>query len=400
MKSLLTLLFFVFAGFASAQDQWVIKDSLKGAPRSVASSFVIGGDGYAICGLDGNGFRRKAYSYTYWQDDWDAEPALGGLNGAGLNRGSASAFAIGTKGYVCLGQGETNGFFNDLWEFDPVTSTWTQKASFIGSPRRQGIGFAIDSLGYAGLGIDATGFKKDMYKYSPATNSWTQLNDFSGTARKEAVGFAMGGQAYVGTGDDGVMRDDFWQYEPVTDTWTQKADFPGTARKGAVGWGTFPQAFIATGEDINFSYTKDVWEYNYFTDTWIQRADYLGSGRTSSFAFVLQGVAFVGGGYNGEFLDDLYAYRRVVGIDEIDQYAHLNVYPNPSNDNVTIAVDPTDLEARIITLDGKDITTAVDINSSITGFHINRGSLPSGNYLINLSHKEFGDVFQGKIVFL
>mgnify|MGYP000405387493 CR=1 FL=1 len=400
MKSTLTIIFFVFTSIANAQDQWVLKDSIKGAPRSVASSFVVGGEGYALCGLDGEGFRRKAYSYTYWQDDWDNEPSLGGLNGAGLNRGSASAFAINEKGYICLGQGVTNAFFNDLWEFDPVSDTWTQKASFIGSPRRQSVGFAIDSYGYVGLGVDDTGFQKDMYRYSPATNSWTQLSDFGGTGRKEAVGFTMGGQAYVGTGDDGVMRNDFWQYEPTTDTWIQKADFPGTPRKGAVGWGTFPQAFIATGEDIGFNYTNDVWEYNYFSDTWVQRADFLGSGRTSAIAFVIQGVAFLGSGYNGEFLDDLYAYRRVLDVNELEQYTDVNLYPNPANDNISISVDPTDLVASVITLQGKDITNSIEVNSTMAGFQINRGSLPSGNYLINLTHKEFGSVFQGRIVFL
>ena len=74
-------------------------------------------------------------SYTPWQNDWDDEPSLGGLNGSGLARGSASAFTINQKGYVCLGQGETNGFFKDLWEFDPVTNVWTQKADFAGSAR-------------------------------------------------------------------------------------------------------------------------------------------------------------------------------------------------------------------------------------------------------------------------
>ena len=400
MKSTLTLIFFVFAGLANAQDQWVIKDSLKGAPRSVASSFVLQGEAYTLCGLDNGGFRRKMYSYTYWQDNWDNSESLGGANGAGLNRGSACSFSIGNRGFICLGQGQTNPFFNDLWEYDPGTNAWTQKANFIGSARRQGVAFAIDDIGYVGLGVDATGFKKDMFKYDPATNFWTQLGDFGGTARKEAAGFAMGGQGYVGTGDDGVLRNDFWQYEPTTDTWVQKTDFPGTRRKGAASWGIFPSGFICTGEDLGFNYTNDLWEYNYFSDTWTQRADYLGPGRTSAIAFVVQDVAFVGSGYNGEFLDDLYAYRLVLGVDELSKYDELSVYPNPANNAFNIAVDPQDIEAQIITIDGKDVTARLDIDKSVSGFHIERGALPAGNYIINLSHKELGNVYQGKIVFL
>ena len=400
MRALLTFLIVISAGLAISQNQWVIKDSINGDPRSVASSFVVAGEGYAACGLDAGGFRRKIYSYTYWQDDWDNEESLGGENGAGLNRGSATGFAINDKGYICLGQGDTNPFFNDLWEMDPTTNIWTQKASFIGSPRRQAIGFTIDSLAYVGLGIDASGFTKDMYKYSPATNSWAQLNDFGGTARKEAVGFSMGGQGYVGTGDDGVLRNDFWQYEPTTDSWTQKQDFPGTARKGAVGWSIFPQAYICTGEDIGFNYTNDLWEYNYFSDSWVQRADFIGPGRTNAIAFVLQDVAFVGSGYNGEYLKDVYAYRRIVGIDELSQYANVSIYPNPATSACNISVDPTDLSTHVYSLDGKNVTELLEINSGIAGIQINRGDLPTGNYLVELTHQVYGKVYQGKIVFL
>ena len=388
------------AAISQSQDIWLQKDSINGAPRSAASSFVVQGEGYSITGLDYEGFRRKVYSYTIWQDDWDSEESLGGINGGGLERGSASAFAINDKGYVCLGQGTTNPFFKDLWEFDPVTNVWTQKADFLGSARRMAVGFAIDSLGYVGTGIDITGMKKDMYKYNPATNMWTQLNDFGGTARKEAVGFAMGGQGYVGTGDDGVMRNDFWQYQPIADTWTQKANFPGTARKGAVGWGVFPQAFICTGEDVTFTYTKDLWEYNYFSDTWTQRADFMGAGRTNAMAFVLQGQGFVGSGYNGQFFDDLYAYTKVLEVDENDIYDAITVYPNPASENINIKVDPTDLSIEVFAVDGRILTNQLDIIQTIGGFNINRGDLPAGNYVINLVHSTKGKVYQQKLVFI
>jgi hypothetical protein len=63
-----------------SQNQWVIKDSINGAPRSASSAFTINGEGYTVAGLDESGFRRKMYSYTYWQDDWDEEASIGGLN--------------------------------------------------------------------------------------------------------------------------------------------------------------------------------------------------------------------------------------------------------------------------------------------------------------------------------
>jgi Secretion system C-terminal sorting domain/Galactose oxidase, central domain len=400
MKLLITSIIILAASLVNAQDIWIEKDSLNGAPRSVASSFVASGEAYVLVGLDQSGFRRKMYSYTFWQDDWDDESSLGGLNGSGLARGSASAFSINGKGYVCLGQGVTNPFFKDLWEFDPVTNAWSQKADFLGSARRQAVGFAIGSFGYVGTGIDANGFQNDMYKYDPSINSWSQLNPFGGTPRKEAVGFTMGDQGYIGTGDDGVLRKDFWQYEPATDTWTQKPDFPGTPRKGAVGWGIFPQAYITTGEDNTFAYTTDLWEYNYFSDTWVQRADFIGAGRSNAIAFVVQGVGFVGTGYDGILYDDLYGYTRIVELNELDQYASTSIYPNPATDKFHIGVDPTELKVDLYSLDGKLLTNQIEINKVGNGFDVQRGSLPSGKYLVRLSHSTFGGVYESKIVFI
>lgn len=401
MKHLIICLFALSSSISLAQDQWIIKDSVNGDPRSAASAFVLQGDGYALCGLDAGGFRRKLYSYTFWQDDWDDEGSVGGLNGDGLERGSASAFAIGEKGYICVGQGYTNPFFKDLWEYDPVTNAWTQKADFAGSARRQGIGFAIDDYGYVGLGYDANGYCKDMYRYDPVANMWTQMNDFGGTARKDAVGFAMGGQGYVGTGDDGILRKDFWKYEPTTDTWTQKQDFPGTARKGAVGCGIFPQAFICTGEDVNFEYTTDLWEFNYFSETWTQRAEFIGPGRTHAFCFPLNDNVFVGSGYGASgFMKDVYSYRRIVGLDENSIYASMECYPNPSNDLVNLRVDPNGLSLRLFATDGRDLTSEVEIESDFSGFTIQRNAIPSGNYLLVVEHQEQGIVAQRKVAFL
>ncbi len=398
MKYLFIFILISISQSSFSQNQWVQKDSINGAPRSVASAFVLNGEGYVLAGLDQDGFRRKMYSYTFWQDDWDDEVSIGGASGSGLARGSASSFSLNNKGYICLGQGETNPFFNDLWEFDPISNTWTQKASFIGSPRRSAVSFTIDSLAYVGTGISANGFEKDMYSYSSTTNTWVQKNDFGGSARKEAVGFTMGGQAYVGTGDDGIYTNDFWQYQPVSDSWIQKSDFPGTPRKGAVGWGIFPSAFIATGEDNTFAFKKDVWEYNYFSDTWTQRADFIGEGRSNAIAFVLLDLAFVGAGYNGQFFDDVYAYRRIVGVDDIENKPSFTIYPNPVQSTFSIRTELQNAEIKIISMSGDRIN--VETSKTLEGYKAIRPNIPAGNYFIQITDVESKITLQEKITLL
>ena len=44
---------------------------------------------------------------------------------------------------------------------------------------------------------------KDFWEYDPTANTWTQKADFGGTARKNAVGFSIGTKGYIGTGCDG-----------------------------------------------------------------------------------------------------------------------------------------------------------------------------------------------------
>lgn len=405
MKKFNTSLLFIFGLLisVSAQDFWVQKDSVNGPSKAACGSFVIQNEGYVLGGLDDFGFKRKMYSYDQSQDDWDDEMSIGGPNGDGLDRASATTFSIGNQGYICLGQGETNPYFKDLWEYDWDTQSWSQKADFIGSARRQAISFTIDGIAYVGTGQDATGLLKDFYKFDKTTNTWTQLNDFSGTARRQAIGFSMGSNGYLGTGDDGVLKNDFWMYVPTSDTWIQKANFPGTPRAGATAWGIFPTGFIATGEDNNFEYKKDVWEYNYFGNVWVQRADFTGPGRKNAISFVLGGIAYLGTGYNGVFMDDFYAYYGIVGIEEHQTNFESIAYPNPSKGSVTITFGEQkiqDLKLKLYSINGDEITSLVNLNYNSTSIQLNTSMLVAGNYYYKLENNSTKNSSSGKLIIL
>jgi N-acetylneuraminic acid mutarotase len=401
MKHTLTLFAFLIGTFGYAQNLWEQRDSVKGSPRSVCAAFSLEGQGYVVGGVDDFGFKRKMYSYNQIQNDWDEESSLGGPNGDGLDRGSANAFSIGLKAYICLGQGQTNAYFGDLWEYDLATDTWTQKADFAGGPRRQAVAFTIGNFAYVGTGQDVTGFRNDFYRYDPVNNVWEQMADFAGTPRKQAVGFAMGDDGYVGTGDDGVLRNDFWQYNVALNQWFQKANFPGTARSGATGWGTFPTGFIATGEDLTSEYKKDVWEYSYFNNTWIQRSDIPGPGRKNAFSFVLAGTAFVGAGYGGEFYDDFYAYYGILGLEENQTHIESVVYPIPAQESVTIEVnDAFEItELFLFDLTGKKCQVSFQWNVHKNSISLDLSQFSDGIYQYVISMQN-GTKSNGKITVL
>ncbi len=363
MKIFLAVLFLAIGSSSLSQDTWVQRDSINGAPRSAASVFALNDDAFVLTGLDEFGFRRSMVKYDISQDDWDSSVSLGGTTGHELNRGSAVAFSASGYGYCGLGTG-TAEYYGDFWKFDPVAGIWTQIADFGGGNRREAVAFAIDSFGYVGTGMSATGLKSDFWKYIPSSNSWIAITGFPGAARRDAVGFTMGGQGYVGTGAAASgYTTDFWAYYPLTDTWDQKTDFPGTPRRGAIGFGLFPSAFIALGEDNAFEYKKDVWEYNYFGDSWTARADFPAPERSQAVAVTIQGRAFAGSGYNGDFYDDWWEYTPILFVDE-PLIPHIRLSPNPAIDQFNVRfLNPELLEGfRIYSADGKDISNEFSIN--------------------------------------
>lgn len=381
------------------QNTWFVKDTVNGSPRSASAAFILNNEAYIVAGLDETGFRRKMYSYSFTQDDWDQEEAMGGLSGDGLNRGSACAFTIGLKSYVTTGQGETNAYFKDTWEYDLVTQTWSQKADFMGEARRQAVCFVIGNRAYIGTGVSASGLKKDMYTYMAVSNSWIQLNDFPGSARKEAVAFSMGDQAYLGTGDDGIKLNDFWEYQQATDSWVQKASMPGLSRKAAVGWGIFPNAYICSGETSDANYSNELWEYNFFLDSWTQRTSIPGPGRSNAVAFVLNGYGFVGTGYNGIFLNDLFAFKPTLGVEDLLTSDDVSTYPIPAGEQCQIDVNEPNLDMVLYTSNGSKMRVEKYVVSTPQGFSVNRHDLESGTYFYELT-KNGQSVYSGKLIFL
>lgn len=392
MIRLTSLLFiFSYATFISAQDTWIMLDSVNGPPRGSCASFELEGEGYVVSGLNHDGFKRKMYSYSLKKDDWDDELSLGGESGSGLNRGSAIGFSADGYGFIGLGTGNAP-YFKDLWRYEARTKTWTQMADFPGSARRAAVAFSIDRFAYVGTGQSFYGAEKDFYKYEPATNTWSSLADFPGGPRREAVGFTMGGKGYFGTGtDNSFYKKDFWEYDPTSDTWTQKADFPSTPRIGAVGCGVFPSAFIALGEDNGANYKKDVWEYHYFGDVWSQKSDYPGGTRTEATAFIVDERVFIGLGYNGVYHDDFYEYEVVLGIRENQRLKNVAVFPNPSNGSFQVKLNENEngeYSFLIFDINGKDMRENFQINFENNTYFIETKKELVGQFLLTVINND------------
>jgi hypothetical protein len=233
------------------------------------------------------------------------------------------SFSIGTKGYIGFGNDIRDGLTNEFWEYDPSTNSWTQKASLPKS-RGMAVGFSIGTKGYIGTGYkdSYTDYNypglayQDFWEWDQGTNTWTQKATFGGIARFGAIGFSIGNKGYIGIGSDGGNNplNDFWEWDQATNVWTKKADFSGISRLRAVGFSIGNKGYIGTGFNYSISGSKkDFWEWDQATNVWTQKANIAGTARAWAVGFSVGNNSYIGtGSYNNNFgfpLQDFWEYN-------------------------------------------------------------------------------------------
>lgn len=191
----------------------------------------------------------------YWRPRWKR---LKDFPGARTSNGIG--FAIDGKGYTNL----TNT--GDLWEYDPLSDRWTQKASFPGKPRKDPSAFVIGQTAYIGLGASQSAtyqtiYHNDFYKYVPFANTWVRIADYPKAVRR-AVSFVSNGTAYVGTGrfndDTHDLTNEFFKYIPEENQW--KASLPFIMRtESATGFSIDNSGYLFQGSKI-YRYNPLGWE--------------------------------------------------------------------------------------------------------------------------------------------
>ncbi len=106
-----------------------------------------------------------------------------------MGTGMDASFSIGNKGY-CF-QRNTLG---DMWEYNQVTDSWTQKATFTDTAwNNTPLGFAIGGIGYILFQDYGT-----LYAFNPVANIWETKTTYSLTTIWSVV-FAVGNKAVFGT---------------------------------------------------------------------------------------------------------------------------------------------------------------------------------------------------------
>jgi N-acetylneuraminic acid mutarotase len=271
----LVLLLLILAGPAYAQ--WNRKADLPSVGRGCAFAFSLNDKIYT-----GTGCKIDTSSSTYKNDLWQFDPVSNTwsskANYPGLGRVLISSFSINGKGYAGLGSYKTGTITyrpNDFWMYDPLINTWTRKADFPGPARVQNVCFSIGSKAYIALGLGSV-YYNDLWEYDTNTDTWTKKADFPDGMRIESVAFTINGFGYVGAGSDDsdLMHSDFWRYNPILDQWNAITSMPGTVKLRATAFAINNSIYVGTGWSYSTGkVTNNFWIYDPVFDSWTALAD-------------------------------------------------------------------------------------------------------------------------------
>jgi len=388
MKKLLLLIGILACGAAQAQGAWTAKANFPGTARSGMAGFVIGAKAYVGTGILDTG---QTSSSPVYQDFWEFDPATNTwtqkANFPGAARGFASGFAVNGKGYLGLGYDGSMAGFQDWWEYDPVGNSWVQKANYPPGWRGAAAEFAIAGKGYIATGRDITSSYQDVWEYDPVANSWTQKANFPAIARQNPVSFSIGTKGYVATGSDinNNFFADLWEFDPVANSWTQRANFPGAARGEANGFSIGAKGYVGSGT-LGMSSAFDWWVWDQGTNTWTQQTMFPGQASEGSFGFSVGTKGYAVSG-KGQLSVETWEFDPAgTSVNEISPEVSVCFYPNPVADYAIISLQAfspsTNMQLSVYDLAGKRLK-AIPVSSNT--LQLDCSDLSSGVYLYEIS---------------
>jgi N-acetylneuraminic acid mutarotase len=371
---------------AQTQNFWTKKADFGGLKRERAVSFSIDSYGYVGTGVDtAEQVLKDLWQYDPLTDSWMQKADL-----PGSQRRDAVGFALNGKGYIGLGIDNDESFngmkLNDLWQYDPSTNTWLQRANFPGGTGT-GIYFAtafeLDNKGFiCGGKVGPNQYSNQLWEYKPSLDQWTQRANFPGGYRYQLSSFSVGIYGYVGLGaNQDIYKKDFWKYNAGSNTWEQIADLPASERGSACTFSIGNRGYVCLGSDGGF--LDDLWEYNPSSDYWAIRAPYGGSERKNAIAFVVNGKAYVGTGkgYSGK-KSSMHEYTPMsfVGNEELSTDI-FHVYPNPAIETIQISWSSEEIKEIVLYNISGRLVRQIPVNWE-QHISLDREELPSGHYMI------------------
>ena len=321
-KILIILSFVLSAFFTSCSSSsdtvignWVFKGHTEFKLRADGSSFAINNFGYWGMGYDDDNYLTDFWKYNADKNSWTQVASF-----PGTPRAYNVSISNGKKGFVGLGY-DGNKDLSDFWEYDPETDRWDSLPAFPGGARRYATAFAIGDDIYVGTGFnyDNLEYFNDFYKFS--NGAWTKITALTGAKRYGANSIGFNGKGYLISGYHGSALVDFWVYDPATDSWTEQYKLNDTDNGGNTAVARYDASIFVSESKIYLvggtttgSALSTCYEWDPLSLEWTQKTSIeSGTARQGAGHFMINDYGYVVAGRSGTYyLDDLWMFQPSV----------------------------------------------------------------------------------------
>lgn len=269
-----------------------------------------------------------------------------------VGRENMASFTINGKGYVCLGKRINNEYTNEIFMYDPIENTWQKKAFFPGTPRSHTIGFSILGKGYIGFGVNGNTFFNDLWEYDPVSDNWTQIiseSEYYGAAnacfvinntcyiltttkfisfspltgnsfipigstpfqyRIQSSGLTFDNHGYVIFGKrNEIPSNKFYCFNVETLSWEEKLEMPGKQRYSGTIFSIQDKIYAGLGYAGHTAFSN-IYEYCPETNSWQKEFNFQGPLRFNPVYFVIDNKMYFGTGRinNRYFINDFWEF--------------------------------------------------------------------------------------------
>ena len=236
--------------------------------------------------------------------------------------GSVSWNDSSGNAYVFGGYNGTS-YLNDLWRFNgtswyPVTNAGTPPSVRYGAVAwtdNAGNSYVFGGNFYN----NADNYLNDLWKFTTNNTTWTPLTNVTNapSVRRGAVSWTdNAGNSYVFGGYNGTYLHDLWKFNGTIWSPVTNADTPPSVRSEAVAWTDNAGNAYVFGGYNGTSLLNDLWKFNGTIWSLVNNTDGgLGtpSARFRAVAWTDNpGNAYVFGGYNGTYLNDLWKFNGTI----------------------------------------------------------------------------------------
>jgi N-acetylneuraminic acid mutarotase len=334
MRTLLITAILFYAQIGLSQE-WTSISSLPTVGRDDGLAFSISGFGYVTTGkLNGFTESNKLFQYNPSSDVWIEKAVF-----PGTARQYSSVFVLDNKAFLIGGYSENGQALNDVWCYNPFTDSWTQKNNFPSLPRWHSTALSIQNKAFFGMGASADSTLSDFWKYDSETDTWDRMADYPGGAMRSVLGIPIQNKGIFGEGfsvNPITYSTSWFQFDTKLEEWSVFESFPGGTRAYGTTVSNGLSALVCGGMDEDGTISNDCYSIDY-SGKWTELAPLPNSGLKGMKGFYIDGTFYLGTGIDQNSVRTSNFYK--MGIAEFDPH-EITLFPNPSKNDFTVVTQP------------------------------------------------------------